>query len=70
MTTICSGPSCLSADSAELRKLPLGPGRWDGSVTVCRECYLKRNMCREEFNGTPLKDWAQLAVMKEKQNRT
>ena len=67
MTTICSGPQCRSDNSVELRKLPLGPGRWDGSVTVCRQCYLKRNMCRDAFGGSPLPEWEKLAVVKEKQ---
>ena len=68
MTTICSNPQCSSTDSSELRKLPLGPGRWDGSVTVCPGCYLKRNQFQTEFGNSPLPDWEKLAVVKEKQN--
>ena len=67
MTMICSGPQCSSDGSAELRKLPLGPGRWDGSRNICRQCYDLNNAMREEYFSDLLPDWEKLAVVKEKQ---
>ena len=69
MTTICSNPQCRSDDSAELRKLPLGPGRWDGSLIVCKSCCRLHAIERMECNLPTLKDWSELAVVKEKQDR-
>ena len=68
MATICSGPHCSSDDTSELRKLPLGPGRWDGSVIVCESCCRAHAIERMECHYPPLKDWSELAVVKEKQN--
>jgi len=59
----CQSPHCPnpSADQ-ELRKMPLGPGRWDGHQIICESCHSRRVKLVADAGGEPLLEWQQLKI--------